>query len=344
MKVSKVTTALVFAMFLGGVAGAQTYTNFIRQVQVNSGAEWEVPVEKAGEQLSPLAIDPGGARFELWTVRSSTLTEYLLDQRYVGSYVPQAFVEVESEDPYVTVHRTRADRPFTFRVSLSGLLTDPSAPEASRKVRLLHYLQEYGADGNEATINRDEATLAEDAVLEEDGAFSYYYPLSTLPGEDRSKLRGEETLTVSTLRDYQGEDYDIPPYQVASVRLQVWPVADGAIVGIEEGQSLRFETPQIQLILNDLYPDSRTFAQLYQGPANLGQEGEPIPGSAIVINDAVPNSRVLVLDHWDSLIKDSGEWTMEILTQTPFGVDRLAHVTFTIDRDIKVNGTVTTIE
>jgi hypothetical protein len=35
---------------------------------------------------------------------------------------------------------------------------------------------------------------------------------------------------------------------------------------------------------------------------------------------------------------------MELLTVTPFGTDRLSHVTFTLDRTIAVNGSFTTIE
>ena len=36
--------------------------------------------------------------------------------------------------------------------------------------------------------------------------------------------------------------------------------------------------------------------------------------------------------------------TMELLTETPFGIDRLDYDTFQIDRDLTVNGGVTTIE
>jgi hypothetical protein len=35
---------------------------------------------------------------------------------------------------------------------------------------------------------------------------------------------------------------------------------------------------------------------------------------------------------------------MEILTTTPFGTDRLSHVSFSLDRTIQVNGSFTTIE
>jgi hypothetical protein len=35
---------------------------------------------------------------------------------------------------------------------------------------------------------------------------------------------------------------------------------------------------------------------------------------------------------------------MELLTVTPFGIDRLAYVSFEIDRAINLNGAFTTIE
>ena len=69
-----------------------------------------------------------------------------------------------------------------------------------------------------------------------------------------------------------------------------------------------------------------------------------VSGSAVVVNHAIPQNRVLVLNEWDSVIEESGLWTMELLTETPFGIDRLHYVTFTINRDIEVNGTVTTVE
>lgn len=65
-----------------------TFTNIIRQVQLPDGPDWDVGVAVSGAVLSPLAIDPGVARFELWTIKATPLTEYLLDSRYVGTYVP----------------------------------------------------------------------------------------------------------------------------------------------------------------------------------------------------------------------------------------------------------------
>lgn len=338
MKNTFVTFSILSSLLVAD-AGAQAFTNFIRQIQINSGTEWQVNVAQTGEQLSPLAIDPGGARFELWTVRNSSFTDYLLDHKYVGTYVPQATIVIESEDPYVTLSRTRADRPFTVVMTLVGMSTDPSAPQAARMVKLQHHVQSSGAGGVGIEIERDDANLLGDGYIEENGTFTFEYSLTYVPGTNRSKVRGEERFTVMSLPDYQA-----PESQLASRYIQIWPVADASISGIVEDQSLRFSSPSITLNLNDLYPDSRTYAQLYPGPPQLGTIGIIVPGSAVVINDAVPQNRVLILDDWDSVIEESGEWTMELLTETPFGVDRLDYVTFTINRNIEVNGTVTTVE
>jgi hypothetical protein len=318
---------------------AQDYTNFVRQIQVNSGAEWEVSVAQSGEQLSPLAINPGGARFELWTVESATLDDYLLDQKYVGAYVPQASLTILSEDPYVTRVRTRADRPFDVVLKINGMLADPTSPAAARMVNLQHFAQTYGASGVGIGIDTNLATLLTEGTVDTNGVHTYAYTSHSVPATNISKARGEERFTVLSLPDYQA-----PVAQIDSETIQIWPVADGSISGLVDGDSLRFLAPDLTVTLNDLYPDSRTYAQVYQGQPALGTEGIIVPGSAIVISDAIPHDRVLILDDWDSVIEESGTWTMELLTETPFGVDRLTYVTFTINRDIEVNGTVTTVE
>lgn len=320
------------------MAVAQTYTNFIRQVQVFSNAEWQVPVAKEGQQLSPLAIDPGGARFELWTVDGVEVKDYLLDHKYVGAYVPQASVAIETEDPYVTIPRTRADRPFTVKITLNGMLTDPSAPLAARVVELQQHVQSYGT-GVGIGLDRDQATLLGQGYIGQNGTYVLSYPLNNIPGADRSKVRGEERFTINSLPDYQA-----PASQLSSKYVQIWPVADGSIAGIEDAQQLRFTVPPITLTYNDLYPDSRTYAQIYKGAPSLGTVGEVVGGSAVVISDAIPQDRTLVIGDWDKTIFESGQWTIEVLTETPFGTDRLDYVTFNINRDLSVNGAVTTVE
>jgi hypothetical protein len=53
---------------------------------------------------------------------------------------------------------------------------------------------------------------------------------------------------------------------------------------------------------------------------------------------------VLSLTNYDSVFTSDGRWTMEIVTVTPFGTDRLAYISFDLDRTINLNTTVTTIE
>lgn len=320
-------------------AQSPTYTNFIRQTQYPSEVQWDATVAAAGSQLSALAIDPGGARFDLWTVKSSPLTNYLLSSVYVGTYIPVANVVVRSEDPYTVIPRTRADRPFYVDITVSGLLNGETDPEPSKSVKLLRHVQSYGAGGNGIGLDRTQATLLSQAYISTNGSQTLTYALTSVPGADRSKLRGEERFSVFSLEDYQA-----PESQISSQFIQIWPVADATISGIAQNQMIRGATPQVTLTLNDLYPDSTTYAQVYKGNPVLGTTGTVVPGSALVVNESVPVNRTLVVNNLDLIFNTDGRWTMEVLTRTPFGLERLTYVTFEIDRTIEMNGTFTTIE
>lgn len=330
-----------------GQPGAE-FTNTLRQIQLPNEVRpeyvvWDVPVPDQGQQLSELAIDPGGARFELWTILNNPFTEFLLDTKYVSTYTPVAEVVIVSEDPYKVIPRTRADRPFDVLIETNGLRNDEEAPIASKSVRLRRHVQSYGFDGNGENVDRSvetgQATLLQEVFLVDNQIHHFSFPVTAIPGEDRTKVRGEERFSVFTIADYQA-----PSSQVASMFVQVWPVANGAISGIANGETLRFNTPQLTFTMEDLYPDSRTYAQLYPGAPTLGTEGKVIPGSALVVYDSMPHDRTLVIDKWDTMIDQDGQWTLELLTATPFGVDRLAYVTFNINRSIEVQGSVTTSE
>jgi hypothetical protein len=328
-------------LLCGSQAAAQTdtYTNFVRQVQFPSGVALDVSVAASGEQLSALAIDPGGARFELWTVKAFPLTSYLLASNYVGTYIPVADVRIYSEDGSAAIPRTRADRPFSVEVNLSGLLTGATDPEPSKSVKFLRHVQSYGLTGTGVGIDRTQATLLSQTSLATPGKQVLTFLLNSVPGADRSKVRGEERFSVFSLADYQA-----PESQIASQFIQIWPVADGTITGITTNQLIRYSLPQVTLTLNDLYPNSTTYAQVYTGNARLGVTGTIVPGSALVVNDSIPVSRTLTLKKYESVFDSDGRWTMELLTLTPFGIDRLAYVSFDLDRNLRIIGTVTTVE
>jgi len=317
---------------------AQTYTNFIRQHHMLTGVEWDVSVEPNGTRLAPFPILFGGSRFELWSVKDSPLTSYLLDTRYVSTYVPSAEVTIRSEDPYSVIPRTRADRPFWVDVSVSGLLNGADDPLPSKSVTLMHHVQSYG-NGDGIGIDRSLATLVGSATTITNGTFTLSYAITGIPGADRSKVRGEERLSVFSIADYQA-----PASQLASQFIQIWPVADGSLSGITSGELFKGKMPNFNIALNDLYPSSRTFAQVYEGNVRDGVQGVIVPGSALVINHTVPQTRVLNISNWDDVFDADGLWTLEVLTLTPFGIDRLASVSFNLDRTIHVNGAVSSVE
>jgi hypothetical protein len=343
MKTSPSLTLAFLMASLGtafGQAGA-VYTNFVRQVQLPTGVLWDASVAPSGEQLASLAINPGGARFELWTIKSDPLTVYLLDTRYVGTYVPMADVNIRTEDPYTYtgIPRTRADRPFIVDVSTSGLLSGNDVPDSSKSVKLLRHVQSYGNGGTGEGINRTQATLLHQVSLVNNAVHRLSYTVNSIPNGDRTKVRGEERFSVFSLQDYQAHES-----QLASKFLQIWPIADGSISGMAQNALIKYRLPPLTITLNDLYPDSRTYAQVYQGDPVLGTTGTVIPGSGLVIYHSIPQNRVLDIRDWDDVITSDGKWTIEILTATPFGIDRLTYLSFNVDRTISLNGTFTTIE
>ena len=52
----------------------------------------------------------------------------------------------------------------------------------------------------------------------------------------------------------------------------------------------------------------------------------------------------MVLRDYDSIFDSDGRWTMELLTSTPFGLDRLAYVSFDVNLTLRLNGSFTTYE
>ena len=355
MKTSFSFIALLASVGVSSAVDEAVYTNFIRQVQLPSTVEWDASasVGPSGSQPSDLAINPGGARFDLWTIKavgSAPLVNYLLDTAYVGSYVPIGSVVIRSEDPYTLIPRTRADRPFYVDYTVTGLLSGATDPPASKSVKLLRHVQSYGVGGTGINLDRTQATLLSQVSISTntDPAQTLTYTLTSIPGADRTKVRGEERFSIFSILDSRTEGsvtYTVPETQISSQFIQIWPVADGTISGVAENQTFRFAMPQLTLTLNDLYPGSTTFAQVYKGNPVLGTTGTVVPGSALVLpSDSLPQNRVLTLTNYDTIFGSDGRWTMELLTKTPFGTDRLAYVSFNVDRTIETNGSFTTIE
>lgn len=342
-------------------AEVPVYTNYLRQFQTPTGVVWDAfdTVDPIGTKPSALAIQPGGARFDLWTVRSTPApyTEYLLDTKYVSTYTPTATVVITSEDPYAAedpdattpppyplIPRTRADRPFFVTVTVSGLSTIPEYPAAAKSVTFNRHVQSYGTGGTGLNLDRTQATLLSQASIATLMPQTLTYTLTSIPGADRTKVRGEERFSVFTLLDSSTTPATASS-QLASKYIQIWPVADGSIVGITQGQVIRTAMPPITLTWNDVYPCSRTYAQVYKGSPQLGVTGTVVPSSNLQRTEAVPYDRVQPVSNYDAAFDSDGLWTMELLVDSPpWPITRLAYVSFTLDRTIEVNSGVTTIE
>lgn len=304
------------------------YMFFIRQVQLPYLIEMDIQVPDHGEQSSALSVDPGGSTFEFWAVLStSPPSSYLLDTITVGHYLPTVGVTIRTEDPYLPLPRTRADRPILVDVDVQGLLSDPQAPESSKSVTLFRQVQSYGATGTGDPLDRSLATLVSRAEITSNGMITVSIPSSAIPGTTPAKVRGEERFTICSKDDY---------WAAASILdsglVQVWPVADAAISGIGQGQVIGASVPQVTFQVNDLYPSSTTWAQIYKGSAQTGVTGTMIPGSSVAIDGSVPVNRTISVANYGPNFDSDGVWTMELLTQTPFGTDRLAQVSFIVQR------------
>jgi hypothetical protein len=127
----------------------------------------------------------------------------------------------------------------------------------------------------------------------------------------------------------------------------VWPIADVEILGLDENAKITRSLPNLTINLTDLYPDSTTSVQIYKGNQALGTEGAQIEGSRISFNSIVPQNAQILVRNWDSYAVDDGVYTVEVITLTPFdnrAPERLAWLTFSVDRTISMKGSATTSE
>ena len=325
-----------------------TFTNFIRQFQIEGGkpeSQWARTdlqnIVPAGDSLSPLAINPGGARFDLWTVKGTTPpVSYLLDSRYVGTYVPIAQVAITSQDPYPSIPRTRADQPFHVKVTITGLLADAGAPDGAKSVTLLQHMQSYGTAGTGVGLDRTQATLLGQQSLTQNGVTTLTFTSNSLPGANRAKVRGEQRYSVFSVADYQA-----PSSQLASQFVQIWPVPNGSITGITNNQLVRFKMPTVTFSVTDYYPGSSIVTQAYKGPPVLNTAGTTIPGGGKPYpSTTVSGNHLESVSDFKDVFDSDGQWTIELLSDSPFGLERLDYVTFMLDRTIQMNGSVNTID
>lgn len=259
--------------------------------------------------------------------------EHLLDTELVDAYQPAANITIATEDPYPLAYRTRADRPFSVQYSVSGLLDSSLGVDAATKVLLNHDVKSYSypifIDGN---FIQSESFYR--GYLTSNGVTTTDFAASNLPNRDPLKGIGIEVFTIDALPDYQ-----VPSTRLATATLEVYPVPSCSIAGITSGGI--YETmPTLTVTLKDLYPTSTTYLQIYPGEQKLGTAGIVLPDSVVVVNDVTSQDKQVQVANWTSYITEGGKWTIELVSETPFGVEVIDSIEWTFDNIIELNGQV----
>lgn len=326
-------SAFLLVLAAVSASGQSTgYVNFVRQNQQGSGVVWDMPVAAVGAAPSALILGAGGALFQLWTINRTTATDYLLDQKLVGAYLPTADIKITTLDPSSAYPRTRVDQPFSVQIQVSGLLTGSGLPDAATKVLLEQHIQNYAT--GQTTL--DPALVAANTPLysgyiSSNGPTVLKFQATSLKATDPTKATGEEHFIVHAL-----SDGTISQTQIASAHVQVLPIASGSITGITSGQTFRFQSPTITLALNDLYPRSDNYFMLYPGSSVNGVTGTIV--TAYPMDRSTTLSTVLTVSDLDSKITKDGTYTVALVSQTVYGLELLAPpVTFSISRTMVVN-------
>ncbi|NNC89857.1 MAG: hypothetical protein HKN82_15475 [Akkermansiaceae bacterium] len=338
-------TTLILATSMA-MAAPSDYVNFVRQIQKDF--EWDITVAPSGSMLSAEGIDEDGSQFLLFSVHSTLGIEYLLDDVFVSTYTPEAKLAVVTEDPYDAIPRTRVDRPFSISVNIKGMThAAPAAgdvvlPAAAQKVLLSHKAYNYpeGVHSLEGRDNPAEIDVGT-ALLRGNGTTVINYATNHLTAPDLTKAEGEEVWTISALNDWGWEGEVLE-----SKKVQIWPIADASITGIDPNKRYS-NLPPINVKYNDLYPASETWVHIYPGPpvANATNFTD-IPDGYWKAVDSVPESPpAKVLTGIDHLFPEEGAYTMEVVHQTPFGLDVLTQFyPIRVDRTVEFKGGLYTAE
>jgi len=342
--------SLLAGLIITGAIPAYAEVDFIEQIEHASDIIYHVYVDgpqegesKNGDQISPMPIGETGSTYHLYsTGLAPDNSVYLLDEKYVAAYTPTTTISITSEDPHPNP-RTRADEPFTVDIKVEGLLQKTiDTPKAALNVYIqqlsINYdplLDRARADGTTEELLTDDFFIVENAEIQRTG-------MTKLTSDTFFKERGEEVF-----RAYALPDTNLDWLQIASGKIQIWPIADASISGVTHGQQITRSLPNIAVDLTDLYPDSSTKLQIYEGPQTLGTTGTIIEGSLVTFNSITPQDAQILVSNWDSYATVDGEYTIEVITSTPFdnrAPERLAWITFEIDRTIILHGSVTSSE
>ncbi|RBP36392.1 hypothetical protein DES53_117103 [Roseimicrobium gellanilyticum] len=334
---------------------------WVRETDVTTGQMYDItlPSNLGGPFVPTLAISQAGNTFQLYARGTAWDTKvYLLDTKLIRAYSPAAAFAIDTEDPYVRgdvasgryVKRTRADRPYSMRIEVSGLV-----PGSSNQAEKFVYFTTHGTNYDKTTysgLNKTEYVIHQGENVG-NGTINMSSLFHELTETQATKACGEMKFTMVR---YAADG--IPDTIIAQPKIEVWPVASASVEGITSNQVFIDKIPLVIFHYNDAYPDSRTYAQIYPGPAALGTVGtivattehkmgshyNPSSGAEPI---TVPMTLALGVSNLSTYTPKDGIYTIEIITETPFfgrAPERLAVVSFEVDAVISSRGKLSTAE
>lgn len=350
---------LLFFSLITTAALAQEPEAWVRQTDLATGQIYDTPITgSGGSYTAPVRVNETGSLYELFARGTAWDNNiYLLDTKLIGTYNPEATISVVTEDPYLRgdassgtfVRRTRADRPFTVNIEVSGLVAD-STSTAERSV----YLAVQGKNYDPTTyssLNQEQYLIGEANL--ENGSYNFSPLYHQLTAPTFSSGNGEQTFTIVRYAAYQ-----VPDTILVQPKVEIWPVASTTVSNVTENQVFIDRIPPLVVELKHLYPDSRTYVQIYKGTQALGTTGTLVTGTELLFgphyNPAttgdstnVPQSLSISITDLSNYAAADGIYTLEVITHTPFfgrAAERLYHVTFEVDRVITSRGQISTTE
>jgi hypothetical protein len=335
---------------------------------------------QTGTHTALLPIGEYGSYFYFYVSGLPDQTEpVLLDTKFIGQYVATADVTVSTEDPYIPT-RVRADELITIKVTTANAqwetaVANDSAPELlwdPMKLKLSADYEKIDETGNiieTGTFAAHPDAEADTGILEltandekEDIRLTGIPQDADVVGADPSRQprndaanrqRGKELITVEAVSDLDSNGDNVFR-QVGSASVIVWPIAQGKVIGIIEDDVIVGTMPDLTIQLYDLYPKSYTYAEVIEGPPSLDpnrvvvhspQRKPDYNGNEPKGSTGTPEEIAVV--NWDDDIKENREYTLQVLTKTPFNggnAERILAVPFTVKRSIKINASITSSE
>lgn len=315
-------------------AAEEEWTVTLRQRNLETGSVFYATVDREGNAPSEAPVPEGGSEFTLWAYSSgaSGTTEYFIDSALVGAYRPKGRLWITTPDPYSGgLPRTRIDQGFTLNFEVADLDTSPGAPEAAKKLLLDHDLA-VSKKAVPASSTLGDSFDFEQRFLERNGVGSIRFPGSNIPGTDPFTDSGMEYFNLYAL-----PDGDVAELQLSEAQIQIWPMSRASFEGIDSSGSYKI-VPAVSVQLENLYPESETWVQVYRGPESVGTNGTRLSESVAIVNDVKPKNKTLSFRALNTVLNENGEWTLEVLTKTPFGIERISWRTIVIDRNLELRG------